>query len=149
MLFSMLLIGVLLGSLITGAVHNRRMRNLVEMRSARGLIHYFEDVVRPESEEQREAIRAILDEAAPKFAEAMTESRERIRFLSDSVRAELEPLLTAEQRQRLDERMRIRRGGANRGAPDGRWPDDDVRRRRPPPDADRIPENPPPPGSGT
>lgn len=149
MLFSTLLIGVLLGSLITGAVHNRRMRNLVEMRSARGLVHYFEDVVRPETEEQREAIRAILDEAAPKFAQAMTESRERMRFLSDSVRAELDPLLTSEQRERLDERMRIRRGGTTRGAPDGRRPDDDRHRRRPPPDADRPPGNSMPiPGSG-
>ncbi len=120
------------------------------MRSARGLAHYFENVVQPDGEEQREAIRAILDEAAPKFADAMMESRERIRSLSDSVRAELDPLLTDEQRQRLDEHMRIRRSGTNRGAPDGRRPEDDGRRRRPPPGGDRPPENPPPPpGSGT
>ena len=146
MLFSTLLIGVLLGSLTTGAVNNRRMHNLAEMRSARGLAYYLEDVVQPVSEEQREAIHAVLEEAAPKFAETMMESRERMRELTDSVRAELDPLLTEEQRQRLEERMRIGRGGMPHGPPGEPGPDDERRRRRPPPDGDQNPGNPPPPG---
>jgi len=145
MLFSTLLIGVLLGSLTTGAVNNRRMQNLAEMRSARGLAFYLEDVVQPVSEEQREAIRAVLDEAAPKFAETMMESRERMRELTDSVRAELDPLLTEEQRQRLEERMRIGRGMPHR-SPGEPGPDDEQRRRRPPPDGDRHHGTSPPPG---
>ena len=145
MLFSTLLIGMLLGSLITGAANNRRMRNLAEMRSARGLAYYLEDVVRPDSEEQREAIRAVLEEAAPKFAETMMESRERMRELTDSVRAELDPLLTEEQRQRLEERMHIGRGTPH-GSPGEPGPDDERRRRRPPPEGDRHHRTPPPPG---
>jgi len=147
MLLSTLLIGILLGSLITGAVNNRRMRNLAEMRSARGLAFHFEEVVQPESEEQREAIRAVLDEAAPKFSAAMQESRERMRALTDSVRAELDPLLTDEQRKRLEERMRI----GPRGAPGVPRLDDDRRRRRPHSDGERGPgpPPPPPPGAGT
>ena len=144
MLFSTLLIGMLLGSLITGAVNNRRMSNLAEMRSARGLVFFFEDVVRPESEEQREAIRAVLDEAAPKFSTAMSESRERMKALSDSVRAELDPLLTDEQRARLEERIRI----GPRGAPGGQRPEDDRRRRRSPSEGNRDPGTPPPAGHG-
>jgi hypothetical protein len=143
-LFSTLLIGMLLGSLITGAVNNRRMSNLAEMRSARGLAFHFEDVIRPENEEQREAIRAVLDEAAPKFSAAMQESRERMRALTDSVRAELDPLLTEEQRERLEERMRI----GPRGAPGGPRRDDDRRRRRPDSDGQRNPGPPPPPAPG-
>jgi galactokinase len=140
MLFSTLLIGMLLGSLITGAVNNRRMRSLAEMRSARGLAIRFEDMVRPESEEQREAIRAILEEAAPEFAAVMLESRERMRSLTDSVRAELDPLLTEEQRERLDRGMRI----GPRGAPGSQRPEDDRRRRRPHPEGNRDPGVPPP-----
>jgi galactokinase len=143
MLFSTLLIGVLLGSLITGAVNNRRMRSLAEMRSARGLAIRFEEMVRPESEEQREAIRAILDEAAPEFAAVMLESRERMRALRDSVLAELDPLLTEEQRERLEEGMRI----GPRGAPGGPRPDDDRRHRRPRPEGNRDPGIPPPAGN--
>ena len=145
MLFSTLLIGVLLGSLTTGAVNNHRMHNLAEMRSARGLAFYLEDVVQPVSEEQREAIRAVLEEAAPKFAETMMESRDRMRELTDSVRAELDPLLTEDQRQRLEERMRIGRGMPH-GSPGEPGLDDERRRRRPPPDGDRHHGTPPPPG---
>lgn len=142
MLFSTLLIGMLLGSLITGAVNNRRMRSLAEMRSARGLAIRFEDMVRPENEEQREEIRAVLDQAAPKFAAVMLESRERMRSLRDSVRAELDPLLTEEQRERLEEGMRI----GPRGAPGGLRPEDDRRHRRPRPEGNREPGIPPPAG---
>lgn len=145
MLFSTLLIGVLLGSLTTGAVNNHRMHNLAEMRSARGLAFYLEDVVQPVSEEQREAIRAVLEEAAPRFAETMVESRERMRELTDSVRAELDPLLTEDQRQRLEERMRIGRGMPH-GSPGEPGLDAERRRRRPPPDGDRHHGTPPPPG---
>lgn len=145
MLFSTLLIGVLLGSLTTGAVNNHRMHNLAEMRSARGLAFYLEDVVHPVSEEQREAIRAVLEEAAPRFAETMVESRERMRELTDSVRAELDPLLTEDQRQRLEERMRIGRGMPH-GSPGEPGSDAERRRRRPPPDGDRHHGTPPPPG---
>lgn len=145
MLFSTLLIGVLLGSLTTGAVNNHRMHNLAEMRSARGLAFYLEDVVQPVSEEQREAIRAVLEEAAPRFAETMVESRERMRELTDSVRAELDPLLTEDQRQRLEERMRIGRGMPH-GSPGEPGSDAERRRRRPPPDGDRHHGTPPPPG---
>jgi hypothetical protein len=146
MLFSTLLIGMLLGSLITGAANNRRMRDLAEMRSARGLAYYLEDVVRPDSEEQREAIRAVLEEAAPKFSETMRVSRERMRELTDSVRAELDPLLTEDQRHRLEERMRIGRGGMPHGSPGEPGSDDERRRRRPPSDGDRHHGTPPPPG---
>ena len=140
MLFSTLLIGMLLGSLITGAVNNRRMHSLAEMRSARGLAYYLENVVEPESAEQREAIRAVLDEAAPKFSEIMLRSREQMRALTDSVLAELDPLLTDEQRARLEERMRI----GPRGAPGGPRPEDDRRRRRPRPEGNRDSGAPPP-----
>ena len=140
MLFSTLLIGMLLGSLITGAVNNRRMRSLAEMRSARGLAYFLEDVVEPESAEQREAIRAVQDEAAPKCSVVMLASSERMRALTDSVLAELDPLLTEEQRARLEERMRI----GPRGAPGGSRPEDDRRRRRPRPEGNRDSGVPPP-----
>lgn len=143
LLFSTLLIGVALGSLLTGAINQRRLERLAEMRSERGMAFFLEEVVRPENSEQSEAIRAVLEEAAPQFAAAMRESREKMRALTDSVRSELDPLLTEEQRSRLDERMRIGRGGSPFGPPGARGADDDRRRRRPP-----HPEGRPPPGPG-
>ena len=130
LLLATLVLGMVLGSLLTGAVNQRRLERLAEMRSARGMAFFLENAVEPESAEQREAIRAVLDDAAPRIAAAMQESRDRMRALTDSVRAELDPLLTPEQRERLDDRMRIGRGRVPFGPPGARGPDDDRHRGR-------------------
>jgi hypothetical protein len=128
LLLATLVLGMVLGSLLTGALNQRRLERLAEMRSARGMAFFLEDVVDPENSEQREAIRAVLDDASPRIAAAMQESRERMRALTDSVRSELDPLLTDEQRRRLDERMRIGRGRIPFGPPGARGPDDERHR---------------------
>lgn len=121
-LIATLALGIVLGSLITGAAVNRRLDRIAEMRTARGMAFFLERAIQPESEEQREAIRAVLDDAAPAFTEVMRESRERMARLTDSLRAELEPLLSDEQKARLEEGMRMRRGGPPFGAPGDRPP---------------------------
>ena len=136
-LFATLLIGMVIGSLVTGALNNRRLDRLVEMRSGRGMAYFLEEVVRPESPEQREQIRAVLEAAGTRFAVEMEGSSDRMRQLADSVRAELEPLLTPEQRERLDERMRITRGRMPFGPPGARGPEDGRPRHRPETDGRR------------
>ena len=148
MLVTTLFIGILLGSLLTGALQSRRMENVMQLRSARGLSFLLEDVIRPESEEQRAAIRAVLEDAGPRLAEEMNSSRRRMQALMDSVRAELDPLLTDEQKARLDERARVERRPF--GAPGPRGPEEGRRRRHPPTESgDPPPPDPggPPPGS--
>ncbi len=101
-----LVIGMVLGSLVTGAIANRRLDNLAE---ARGRISaFFLDAVEPESEEQAAAIREVLDAAAPRFKEIFESTRGEMMRLSDSVMAELDPILTDEQKKRLQERMHFR-----------------------------------------
>ncbi len=132
MLVSTLLIGMLLGSLLTGALQSRRLQNVAQLRSARGLSFLLEEVIRPETDEQREAIRSVLEDAAPMLAEEMNSSRQRMQALMDSVRAELDPLLTDEQRARLDDRTRFDRRRPPHGPPGARGPDEDRWRRRAP-----------------
>ena len=96
---------MVLGSLVTGAIANRRLDSLAE---ARGRVSaFFADAIEPESEEQAEAIRKVLDGAAPRFKEIFDSAREEMKRLSDSVMAELDPLLTDEQKERLEKRMRF------------------------------------------
>jgi hypothetical protein len=160
-LFATLALGMVLGSLITGAAVNRRLERLAETRTARGMIFFFERAIQPESDAQREAIRTVLEDAAPAFTEVMRESRERMARLTDSLRAELEPLLTDAQKARLDEGMRMRRGGppfgpgADRPPPPGDVPGRphadgldrprDGRRRATPPAGDTSPSDSPSP----
>jgi hypothetical protein len=131
-LLATLVLGLVLGSLITGAVANRRLDRISEMRTARGMAFFLERAVQPETEEQRVAIRAVLDSAAPAFTEEIRASRERMRTLSDSLRAALEPLLTDAQKARLEEGMRVRRGGPPFGPRGDRPPPgEEPRRLRP------------------
>jgi hypothetical protein len=103
---STLIIGMALGSLATGAIANRRLDDLAEARGR--LSGFFLEAIEPETEEQAEAIRAVLDGAAPRFKEIFESTRGEMKRLSDSVMAELDPILTDEQKERLEKRMHLR-----------------------------------------
>lgn len=155
-----LVIGMVLGSLVTGAIANRRLDDLANARGR--MAGFVLDAIEPESEEQAEAIREVLDGAAPRFREIFESTREEMARLSDSVMAELDPILTDEQREQLEKRMRFRmrrlppgpegrprfRDGPPPGAPPGirRPPPDDsswrYRRHQPPdgPQSDTVPD---------
>lgn len=145
-----LLIGMIIGGLFNAALVNRRFSEVARFRSPGGLALRIEEVIQPESEEQAEAIRAVLDGAAPKFMEAFEESRTRIRALTDSIMGELEVILTDEQMDRLRSDMRVRgepppfmRRPLDRPPPrEGRG---EGRRRRPPPGSGPPPGDHPPP----
>ena len=100
-----LVIGMVLGSLVTGAIANRRLDSLAEARGR--MSSFFVDAIEPESEEQAEAIRSVLDGAAPRFKEIFEATRGEMKRLSDSVMVELDPILTDEQKERLEKRMRF------------------------------------------
>jgi len=154
LLTAVLLLGIAIGILVGGVLHNRRMERLAHLRTGPGITQLVEHVVRPESEEQRERIRAIMRDAGPRFAELFQRTQEDMRALSDSVMSELEEVLTPEQMEALRERMDVRRGGR----PPGDWRREDGERRRPrsegpppggmplrqPPAEDSVPA--PPPG---
>ncbi|MBT8478504.1 MAG: hypothetical protein KJO06_06275 [Gemmatimonadetes bacterium] len=154
LLFAVLVLGVAIGILASGVLHNRRLDRIARLRTAPGIIRLVERAVEPESEEQRAAIREIMEGAAPRFAETFQRTQEEMRVLSDSVMSELEEVLTAAQLEDLREQMLMRRGrppsdewngrerAGRRGPRDGGPPPDG----RPPPPRDGAPppEDPPP-----
>lgn len=123
-LLATLLIGALLGALITGALAQRRISRVAEMRE-RGFGMHIERIIQPKDEAQREAIRAVLKAAARRNQEIMRGARERFGDELRQMREELFPLLDEEQRQRLESASEgFRRGGFRR-------PPGPSRRRRP------------------
>jgi hypothetical protein len=141
LLGAILVLGIVIGSLLTGAIVNRRIDSLAEARGR--MSAFFLDAIEPESEEQAEAIREVLEGAAPRFKEIYDNTRSEMRRLRDSVMAELDPILSDLQKERLEERMRFgprppfdrqRRPGFRPG-PHGPPPGDSGQRRRRPPDA--------------
>lgn len=148
-----LLLGVAIGIVLAGALNNRRMKRIAHLRTGPGIVQLVEHTVRPESDEQREQIREVMDDVAPRFAELFLRTQEDMRALSDSVMGELEEILTPQQMEALRTRMEVRRGGM----PPGERREMERGRRRPRPDGappggtppgGSSPEaTPPPPGS--
>lgn len=97
---------ILLGTFIVGGIlgfmlHDTFVRNnykahAMRMRTPEGFIHRFERVIDP-TEEQRKEIRKILRS----HYKEMNQYREEFHAKMDSVRKEIDMLLTDEQKERL------------------------------------------------
>ncbi|MFQ5571182.1 MAG: hypothetical protein ACE5G0_16000 [Rhodothermales bacterium] len=102
-----ILIGMLLGALINGMVMRQRLEQIGELGTPSGLFFVLEDAVRLEDEAQRRAIRAVLEEAAARAMDIREHSRREMHNLRDSIRAELVPLLSEDQLERLEARLNL------------------------------------------
>ena len=102
-LFSTLLIGVLIGILLSGWFVRDRLRPIPHSRH---FVRSTERLISPQDEEQRQAVRAVLRRHAAALRELNAEHREALKEQLDATRAELAPLLSEEQLQRLDRRQR-------------------------------------------
>ena len=146
LLLIVLVLGVAIGMLVSGVVHNRRMDRIARIRTGPGIVQLVERAVQPKSEEQRAQIREIMEGAAPRFAETFQRTQEEMRTLSDSVMSELEAVLTPEQLESLRSHMLMRRGRP----PADEWRGKERPGRRPPQDGNPPPHDgrPPPPDGG-
>jgi hypothetical protein len=141
LLLAVLVLGVAIGIMLSGVLHNRRMDRIARLRTAPGIIRLVERAVEPESAEQRAAIRSIMEGAAPRFAETFQRTQEEMRTLSDSVMSELEAVLTPAQLEDLKEQMMLRR----RRPPSDEWEGDERPGRRGPRNGGPPPDGRPPP----
>ncbi len=118
-IISTLLVGVMLGSLSMSWYTRRQLRHIPNPR-------FFEPstmrLIEPRDEAQREKIREILAEMAPRLKELDTQHREAVHSLVDSINTALKPHLDAEQWARIEDRDRhfnemMKRWGNGRGGP--------------------------------
>ena len=127
-----LVIGILIGVLGSGFMVHRFARRVPDMRHSEVFVERMIDIIEP-APEQEEEIRGILTRHAEQFTEITEGFRAETTTLMDSLRTELDSVLTDEQRARLEEKHRrfdkmMKHG---RPFPHGRPGD---RRRPPPPD---------------
>ena len=127
-----LLLGIVLGALGSGTIFQKRMAAITELRTARGMAFVLEEVVRPETEEQRQAFRSAIEETAPAYAAVFERTGQDLRALNDSILARVRPILSPEQVTRLEEHLSMRRRGRLGPRRDGAGPRGPGRRRRPP-----------------
>ena len=123
LLFATLLVGVFIGVFGTSALQNRRAEQIRDTFERRGgIIAMFEEVIQPTDEVQRAQIRAVLEQTETRFRDARHECRDHFIAARDSMRADLNALLTPGQQARLDEWLKRDRDPfrGRRGKPDGR-----------------------------
>jgi len=140
LLLAVLVLGMVIGILVSGVLHNRRMQSIARIRTGPGIEQFIERAVEPESEEQAARIREVMQVAAPRFAEVFASAHQEMQALSDSVMSELEAILSPEQMEELRRHMEMRRGVP----PSGEWRSRQRPGRRPPRDAPG--DGGPPPG---
>jgi len=135
-----LLLGVAIGVLAAGALQDRRFARVNDIRRPGGFTEHLQEVIRPTSDSQWNAIRPFVETAARENTDRRRLHDGAMRASLDSLRIRLEPLLDAAQRERLARFVPGRRGGPS--PRDGRPP------RRDRPDDAHSDDHPGPPPDG-
>lgn len=114
-----LLIGMMLGALIHGTVmRNRIKKTALGLRTPHSFTRRMEAMLDLD-ESQREAVEDIL----MRHHQRMTKYRLEVRVLMDSLQKELEPILTDEQKARLNRPPFFRGEPGRKPPPFGRRPE--------------------------
>jgi hypothetical protein len=104
-----LLLGIVLGVLISGTFAEQRFRRMHSMMRPHGFAEDLIQVIQPNDEQQRQEIMAVIETTDLRIQDLMGQSREEIRSTVDSMAAQLQPLLTDEQKARLEKHLGDRR----------------------------------------
>jgi len=129
---STLIIGMIVGALITGAITRHRIGRFTSMREPGRLSTHVERIIDPD-ESQREVVREILRKHSERFLEIHSQFEGEMLALRDSLKKDLDPILTDEQKERLERAPK---------------PPRHLRDHRPEQSKDHRPGVPPQPGQG-
>jgi uncharacterized membrane-anchored protein YhcB (DUF1043 family) len=100
-----LVIGIVLGAMLNRAFLRHRIQRAFAERNPAGMIFFMERSIQP-TEEQRVQIREILEKHRKKSAEMREKFMMDMQAEFESLEAELDPILTPEQKNRLKRRLR-------------------------------------------
>jgi predicted RNase H-like nuclease (RuvC/YqgF family) len=120
-----LVIGIVLGAMLNRAFLRHRIHRAFADRNPAGMISFIEKDIRP-TPDQREKIREVLEKHRKKSSDLREKFMMEMQAEFESLEAELDPILTSEQKNRLKRRFR----GPWRDP--RRFPDPRRPRRKPP-----------------
>ena len=106
-----LFVGMILGAAITGKVVQSRLAKFNNLLSEAGFAKILMDVIEPESEAQRAELLPVLEETGRHIQEVRANARTDILIHYQELEAELLPILSEEQANRLQswrEKLRVR-----------------------------------------
>lgn len=97
-----LIIGIVIGAMLNRALVQKRIKNIFKTEIGSLLVRDAERVLPPMSPEQRKLIREVLDKHAKQLSEIHERFGNEIQSAFKSLREEIDPLLTAEQKKQLE-----------------------------------------------
>ena len=106
-----LFVGMVLGAAITGKVVQSRLAKFNNLLSEAGFAQILMDVIEPESEAQRAELLPVLEETGRNIQEVRANARTDILIHYQELEAELLPILSEDQANRLQnwrEKLRVR-----------------------------------------
>lgn len=99
-----LIIGILIGALLNRALLQHRIRRAFSMQTPGFLMTLYERTIEPDAE-QSKLIREILEKHVKRMSEIRKNFHSSLQSEFESLRKELDPLLTPEQKKRLMNRV--------------------------------------------
>ena len=100
-----LLIGIALGVLIDRTlIHQSFVKRMERMQSPGAFMSNFERLIEP-NEDQFNHVKKIVEKYSQRLFEQSQNTRQEMTAIMDSLKAELEPILTSEQKERLEQRF--------------------------------------------
>lgn len=99
-----LIIGVLIGALASGMWRQKRMEKFGRMRPQQQFVETIENIIKPD-DAQRKAIEKVLEKHFEHVAKIREQHEQEMMASFDSLKQELNSLLTAEQQKRLEENL--------------------------------------------
>ncbi len=126
-----LVIGIVLGALLVGALGQFRAGRIEGMRDRDGFVRDIQRMIQPRDDAQRATLRPIIEATATRNRQVMDDFNDQMRAALAELVAELEPHLDEEQMARLQrfaDRPPPPGGPEGRGGPGGRRPPPPKRR---------------------
>src|SRR3990172_278615 len=102
--FGTLLIGIIIGFLLSGTLRQERENKFTRMRPNERFRRAMERIIRP-TDEQRELIQKTLKRRFDQIAAIREQHEDEIFTLYDSLRLDMDAIRTTEQKQRLEEHL--------------------------------------------
>lgn len=101
-----LALGIVIGAMVNRTLSQNRIRNILSKRRSDVYVTIYEKLLRPEAS-QRALIRKILEKYATRVSEIHANFRQDMESSIESMRKELDPILTPAQKKRFKRGLRL------------------------------------------
>ena len=105
-LIGTLILGMVVGALLTGLIVRERIHHLRQLRTPAGFTQEMMQAIEPTGPAQREALRKALESHVHRMRAIRERYRKELHAEVDSMHAAAEDLLTPKQQERMREKMR-------------------------------------------